>query len=186
MSALMTTILFSCGKVIAIDVSSEKLALAYSFEATNIINALVCDPVQGIRLLKDGNGVDCLVKESVPPEVVEQAFASVRRHGGKCVFAAHPEEGKKISIDPYELICGKNIRGTWGGSSDPDRDVPLFAELHLAGKLPLEKLITQRYRLEEINSALDDLEAGKVGGPLIEIDPAMCADKLSDEGDIVG
>ena len=89
------------------------------------------------------------------------------------MFATHPEEGKTISIDPYELICGKQIRGSWGGSSNPDRDIPKFAKLYLQGKLPLDKLITKRYRLDDINQALDDLEQGRVGRPLIEIDPTV-------------
>jgi len=55
------------------------------------------------------------------------------------VFATYPEQGNSISIDPYELICGKQIRGTWGGSSNPDRDIPMFADLNLEGKLSLEK-----------------------------------------------
>jgi len=76
----------------------------------------------------------------------------------------------RISIDPYELICGKQIRGSWGGGSNPDRDIPRFASLYLDGRLPLEKLITKRYPLEAINEALDDLKHRRVERPLIEID----------------
>ena len=90
-----------------------------------------------------------------------------------CVFASHPQHGERISIDPYELICGKQIRGSWGGSSDPDRDIPVFAKLYREGRLPLEKLITRRYTLGEINEALDDLEHERVGRPLIEIDTTI-------------
>jgi S-(hydroxymethyl)glutathione dehydrogenase/alcohol dehydrogenase len=90
-----------------------------------------------------------------------------------CVFASHPKSGARISIDPYELICGKRIIGTWGGGSDPDRDIPRFADWYLAGRLPLAHLITRRYALGEINDALDDLEHQRVGRPLIEIDRSI-------------
>jgi len=173
MSALMATMLFKCAKVIAIDVSADKLALARSFGATHTIDASSSDPVSEIRALTDGLGVDYAVEASGQVKVIEQAFKSIRRGGGVCVFATHPEEGKTISIDPYELICGKHIRGSWGGSSNPDRDIPEFAKLYLQGKLPLDKLITKRYRLDDINQALDDLEQGRVGRPLIEIDPTV-------------
>ncbi len=170
MSALMATMLFQCAKVIAVDVSADKLSLARSFGATHTIDATHSDPVEEIRALTGGCGVDYAIEASGLVSVIEQAFDSVRRGGGVCVFASHPAHGERISIDPYELICGKQIRGSWGGSSDPDRDIPLFAKLYLEGKLPLDKLITKRYPLGAINEALDDLEQHRVGRPLIEID----------------
>ena len=174
MSALMATMLFQCSKVIAIDVSANKLELARSFGATHTIDANNTDPINEIRALTGGLGVDYAVEASGQSKVIEQAFASIRRGSGVCVFATHPEQGNTISIDPYELICGKQIRGSWGGSSNPDRDIPKFAKLYLEGKLPLEKLITKRYRLDDINEALDDLEHRRVGRPLIEIDTTIC------------
>lgn len=173
MSALMATMLFECAKVIAVDVSADKLSLARSFGATHTIDATQTDPVSEIRSMTGGLGVDYAVEASGQVSVIEQAFESVRRGGGICVFASHPEHGKRISIDPYELICGKQIRGSWGGSSNPDRDIPMFAKLYLEGQLPLEKLITKRYPLEAINEALDDLEQHRVGRPLIEIDTGL-------------
>lgn len=173
MSALMATMLFDCAKVIAVDVSEDKLALSRSFGATDSINAKETDPVAAIRALTNGAGVDYAIEASGQAEVIEQAFASVRRGGGTCVFASHPAHGTRIAIDPYELICGKQIRGSWGGSSNPDRDIPMFAKLYLEGKLPLEKLLTHRYRLDQINQALDDMEQHRVGRPLIEIDTSL-------------
>ena len=183
MSALMATMLFQCAKVIAIDVSADKLELALSFGATHIVDAGTSDPISEIRALTDGLGVDYAVEASGQVKVIEQAFASIRRGGGVCVFATHPEQGNTISIDPYELICGKQIRGSWGGSSNPDRDIPMFAKLYLEGKLPLEKLITKRYPLEAINEALDDLEQRRVGRPLIEIDTTIGLTNILTEED---
>jgi S-(hydroxymethyl)glutathione dehydrogenase/alcohol dehydrogenase len=173
MSALMATMLFECAQVIAVDVSADKLLLATSFGATHTINVTQTDPVSEIRSLTGGLGVDYAVEASGQVSVIEQAFDSVRRGGGVCVFASHPAHGKRISIDPYELICGKQIRGSWGGGSNPDRDIPLFAKLYRDGRLPLEKLITKRYLLADINEALDDLEHHRVGRPLIEIDKTL-------------
>lgn len=177
MSALMATMLFKCSKVIAVDVSTEKLELAHSFGATHVINAKLTDATAEIRKLTGGLGVDYAIEASGQASVIEQAFESVRRGGGLCVFASHPEHGRRISIDPYELICGKQIRGSWGGSSNPDQDIPMFANLYLQGRLPLEKLLTKRYTLDQINEALDDLEHHRVGRPLIEIDPSLGSSK---------
>ena len=173
LSALMATMLCECSTVIAIDVSEEKLALAREFGASHTINAGGADTVKEIRALTGNAGVDYAVESSGVCEVIEQAFDSVRRAGGLCVFASHPESGKRIRLDPFELICGKQIRGSWGGGCNPDVDIPEFARLYREGKLPLEKLITKRYTLDEINVALDDLEHRLVGRPLLEIDPSL-------------
>jgi S-(hydroxymethyl)glutathione dehydrogenase / alcohol dehydrogenase len=173
MSALMATMLFECSKVIAVDISTDKLDLALSFGATDVINGQTADVVSEIRKLTNNQGVDYAIEASGQTMVIEQAFDSVRRGGGQCVFASHPEHGKRINLDPYELICGKKIRGSWGGGSNPDRDIPIFADLYLKGRFPLEKLITKRYSLNRINEALDDLENHRVGRPLIEIDGSL-------------
>jgi len=175
LSALMATQLFDCREVIAIDVSSEKLSLAREFGATTTIDASTEDVSTRMRDLTDGVGVDYSVEASGLTSTIEQAFNAVRRGGGLCVFASHPESGKRISIDPFELISGKKIQGSWGGDCRPDIDIPRFAELYLQGRLPLERLITKRYKLEDINAALDDLEAKRVGRPLIEISPSLVA-----------
>jgi S-(hydroxymethyl)glutathione dehydrogenase/alcohol dehydrogenase len=102
-------------------------------------------------------------------QTIEQAFESTRKFGGQCVFASHPPAGQKISVDPHDLISGKCLKGTWGGASVPDRDVALFARMYLDGKLPLERLLSNRYDLEEINQAIDDLGSGSAFRPLIRL-----------------
>ena len=173
LSALMGLVLFDCKMVIAVDILENRLQLAKEFGATHTINASVCDPVQAIRDLTDGRGANYTVEAAGRSDTIEKAFDAVRRGGGLCVFASHPSHGSRISLDPFEMICGKKIIGSWGGGSNPDRDIPIYADLYLKGKLPLDKLITNRYSLEEVNQALDDLEQNKVVRPLIVIDPSL-------------
>ena len=82
--------------------------------------------------------------------------------GGLCIVAGNPPVGQTMRIDPFSLIEGKRVIGTWGGESRPDTDIPRYVEMFLNGRLALEKLRTEEYPLEEINQALDDLEAGRV------------------------
>ncbi|MDR3517469.1 MAG: zinc-binding dehydrogenase [Azospirillaceae bacterium] len=175
MSALMATALCDAARVIAVDRVPEKLALAREFGATDLIDAGDSDVLAAIRALTGGRGLDFAVEASGQVRVIEQAFAAVRPQGGLCVFASHPRQGERIALDPYDLICGRQIRGSWGGRCVPDRDIPRFLDLYRQGRLPLEKLITRRYRLDQINEALDDLEAGRVGRPLIEIAPDLAS-----------
>jgi S-(hydroxymethyl)glutathione dehydrogenase/alcohol dehydrogenase len=173
MSALMACMLFDCAQIIAVDVSPEKLAFAQRLGATVAIDARTQDPVAEVRRLTNGAGVDYSVESAGMTQTIEQAFNSVRRSGGLCVFASHPRGGEHISLDPFELICGKRILGSWGGESHPDRDTARFAELYLTGRLPLENMITKRYALDDINLALDDLEQRRCLRPLIEINPSL-------------
>lgn len=175
MSALMATMLFECERVIAVDVSDEKLSLAREFGASHVVNATTSEPVAAIRALTAGRGVDYAIEASGSARGIEKAFESVRREGGLCVFASHPAYGERISIDPYDLICGRQIKGSWGGGCNPDEAIPKFAALYREGRLPLERLLTKRYSLDQINNALDDLEAGRVGRPLVELDSSISA-----------
>jgi S-(hydroxymethyl)glutathione dehydrogenase/alcohol dehydrogenase len=172
MSALMACGLYGCAQIIAVDVSPEKLEMARSVGATAVIDGSREDPVEEIRRLTGQAGADYVIEAAGLTQTIEQSFEATRR-GGLCVFASHPQSGARISIDPYELICGKRIIGSWGGGTDPDRDIPRFAEWYRNGRLPLARLITRRYRLSEINSALDDLEQHRVGRPLIELDDSL-------------
>ena len=98
------------------------------------------------------------------------AFRAVRDMGGLCVLAGNLPVGEQISIDPFDLIKGKRIAGTWGGETKPDLDIPLYVDLYLKGRLKLENLITHCYSLDEIDTAIEDLKSGKVGRALIDMD----------------
>jgi S-(hydroxymethyl)glutathione dehydrogenase/alcohol dehydrogenase len=171
--ALMTAVSSACHLIIAVDVSEQKLTLARELGATHCINGAMSNAVADILKLSGGTGIDFALDASGSVSVIEAAFKAVRRSGGLCVFASHPAQHARISIDPYELICGKRIQGSWGGGSRPDRDIPRFATLYRNAQLPLERLITNRYSLDEINLALNDLEQGKVCRPLIVIDASL-------------
>lgn len=173
LSALMATKLYKFKKVIAIDIEDNKLQLAKEFGATHTINSLEEDVNEKIKKLTSNEGVDYSVEATGLVKMIETAFKNVKKSGGLCVFASHPQNGDLIKIDPFDLICGKQIRGSWGGASFPDEDLPKFYNLYKKGKLPLEKLLGKRYTLNEINEALDDLENRKVTRPLIEINTKL-------------
>ncbi|MFC1508561.1 zinc-binding dehydrogenase [Candidatus Omnitrophota bacterium] len=169
LSSLMALKLFKCAKIIAVDVEKSKLRLAKYFGATDYIDSGSEDPVKKIRKITKGIGVDYSVEAAGVVSSIEQAFDSVRVRGGLCVFATHPKAGDRIRLDPHALISGKQIRGSWGGSSCPDKDIPRFARLYKAGKLPLEKLLSHSYTLDQINRAFKDLEQRKVARAIIKM-----------------
>lgn len=173
LSALMATKLYNFDKVIAIDIEENKLQLAKEFGATHTINSSKEDASEKLKELTSNEGVDYSVEATGLAKIIEIAFKNVKNNGGLCVFASHPQNGDLIKIDPFDLICGKQIKGSWGGACIPDRDLPKFYKLYKEGTLPLEKLLEKRYTLDEINEALDDLENRKVTRPLIQINPSL-------------
>jgi S-(hydroxymethyl)glutathione dehydrogenase/alcohol dehydrogenase len=169
LSAVMAARLKKCAVIIAVDMQDSKLELAKTFGATHVVNARTGNALARVLEIVGPAGVDYAVEAAGRAGTIEQAFQAVRKNGGLCVFASHPPIGERICLDPHDLISDKQIRGSWGGESFPDKDVPRFTKFYLQGKLPLEKLITHRYKLEKIDEALADLETGAVGRPLVEM-----------------
>lgn len=169
LSALMALRAFECRQIIAIDVSDEKLALAKDFGASHTVNPLHQNTKDAVLQLTNG-GADICIESAGTIASIEMGFSLIRKGGGKLLFASHPPEGEAIRIAPHDLISGKQIAGSWGGASHPDKDVPRMFQVFHEGHIPLDRLLSKRYRLEEINQALDDLEAGKVFRPLIAMD----------------
>ena len=167
LSSLIACNHYSLDKVITIDVSNEKLEIAKDFGATHTINPMTQNITKVILEITNGSGVDYAIESAGYTNTIESAFGLVKNNGGKCFFASHPKKGDKIRIDPFDLISGKNIYGSWGGNCKPDNDIPLLAKMYDKGKLPFDKLISKKYTLDEINLALDDLETFNVFRPLI-------------------
>ncbi|MBT6543218.1 MAG: zinc-binding dehydrogenase, partial [Rhodobacteraceae bacterium] len=166
LSALMAVKALGVKMIIAVDVSQDKLNLAKKFGASHVFNTN-CDGFrQAVHNLTCG-GADFCVESGGQVSTIELGFSLIRKGGGKLLFASHPPEGEMIQLAPHELISGKQIAGSWGGATLPDRDIPRFVALFQRANIPLESLLTKRYSLDQINQALDDLDAGRVFRPLI-------------------
>lgn len=168
LSALMALQAFTCSKIIAIDPCPEKLKLAEELGATHTFLTHDPDLISKMIALTKG-GVDGCIEAGGCVESIELGFELIKKFGGQLVFATHPQEDTFIKLRPYDLICGKNIKGSWGGSYIPKRDHPKLFSLYESGKLPLEKLFTRVYTLDQVNEALQDLSTGKVLRPLIKM-----------------
>ena len=165
LSSLIALKALGLQKIIAIDVSEEKLVFAKSLGATHLINPNSVDVNEKILELT-GDGVDICIESGGQIKTIELGFSIIKK-AGKLLFASHPPNGEVIKISPHELISGKKISGSWGGGSAPDIDIPAMFELFHNANIPLNALLTKTYPLESINSALSDLENGQVFRPLI-------------------
>lgn len=160
--------------IIAVDLSAEKLAFAKKFGATHGINARATDPVPQIIELT-GGGVDYAFDAIGLPQTAEQIIQAIRpgqlgyRAGGTAIQVGAPQE--KVTLDARLLMLGeKHYIGSFGGSSRPERDFPLFMRMFREGQLDLEALVTRRYRLDQVNEAVAALERGEVlGRSIVEL-----------------
>lgn len=171
LSALLALKALGVKLIIAVDVSAGKLEMAKQLGATHMLNSAS----QGFRqavLDLTGGGADMCVESGGQGSTIELGFSLIRKGGGRLLFASHPPEGEMIRLAPHELISGKQIAGSWGGATSPDRDIPKMCKMFNDANIPLRLLLTKRYSLEQINEALDDLEAGRVFRPLIVMDHA--------------
>lgn len=163
LSAVMGASLADCHKIIAVDIIDEKLNIAKTLGANYTINANNEDVVGNVMKLTSGKGADFAIESAGIPKVMELGLSLINNKG-TFVIAGNIKLGDRIRIDPFELIKGKRILGSWGGETNPDRDIPTYIRFYKEGKLSLDKLITRRFVFEEINKAIEDLREGKIAG----------------------
>ena len=157
--------------IIAVDLMDNKLELAKEFGATHGINASQVDPVAVIQDITNG-GVDYAFDAIGVKVTNEQILPSTRgggpgadNHGGMAVLIGLP--GWEITIDSRLFVTQqRQYRGSLGATY-PDKDFQMFLRLYQEGKFPLDKLVTQRYELKDINEACGALKSGKILGRAI-------------------
>ncbi len=164
--AIMGAKIIGCVPRIAIDINPQKLEAAKSLGATHCIDASKEDPVAAIQKI---GSLDYAVEASGSPVAMNQAIKSIRPQGGAAIIVGNARFGQQLSLDPKEFNQGKRLLGTWGGDNQPDLHFPRYCNLIRYGHLPLASFTNKVYSLHQINQALDDLEAGKVLRPLIDM-----------------
>jgi S-(hydroxymethyl)glutathione dehydrogenase/alcohol dehydrogenase len=166
LSSVMGAALVGANPIVAVDVRADKLDIARSLGATHVIDASRQDVAEAVRGIT-GSGVDYAFVAVGAESVVQQAWESLAS-AGTCVVIAFLGSGKTVTIDPTRLIAREcRLIGSRYGSSQPAIEFPRLVDLYMAGRLPIDKLITKRYPLEEINEAHRALAAGENARGLI-------------------
>jgi len=169
LSALLA--LKACGikTLIAVDIDDKRLKIATEMGATHTLNSTQVDLLSWISQHLP-NGLDACIEAAGQIKTIELGFNAIKPKGGRLIFASHPPEGEKISLHPHDLISGKSIAGSWGGSCHPDQDIPRLSNAYADKNLPLDQLIGKTYTLDNINQAVLDFKNGKTLRPLITMD----------------
>jgi aryl-alcohol dehydrogenase len=167
LSGLMAAGISGCDPIIAVDVHEHRLALARELGATHVINHKECnDVVPQIRTIT-GNGARFSLETSALPEIFREAVDCLMP-GGVCVLLGSARKGTEVSFEMPVLQNGRTVRGVIQGDSVPKEFIPILVDHIVAGRFPVEKMITF-YPLSDINRAAAESAAGKTIKPVLRM-----------------
>lgn len=171
LSAISAAAIAGADPVIAVDLVDHKLQFAREFGATHGINASNTDAVNAIWAINPG-GVDYALDAVGAPTTALQILEAVRQggpradnQGGMAVLIGIPVSD--VSVDLNEILLYQRHYCGSLGAAEPDTDFPLFLEWMREGRFPLERLVTNRYSLDQVDDACAALEEGQILGRAI-------------------
>ncbi len=161
-AAVLGAGLAAARRIIAVDVDQRKLDWAREFGATDVINSLEADPVEGVRELTEGNGADVVIEAVGRPETYTQAFYA-RDLAGTVVLVGVPTPEMRLELPLLDVFGrGGALKSSWYGDCLPDRDFPVLIDLHLQGRLPLERFVSETIALNQVEEAFGKMQRGEV------------------------
>ena len=159
-AALLGAIAGGASKVIVADVNPEKLTKALELGAHAVVDSSQADAVEQVRDLTNG-GVDIGFEFAGVVAALEFTYNATGR-GGKTVTAGLPHPSKLMQFAPVKLVAEeRTLQGSYIGSCVPVRDIPAYIALYQSGRLPVDKLLTHRLRLDEVNEGFERLAKGE-------------------------
>lgn len=171
LSAIGAAAIAGADPIIAVDLVDRKLQFAREFGATHVVNAADTDPVKAIWAINPG-GVDYALDAVGAPTSALQILGAVRQggprsdnQGGMAVLLGIPVS--EVSVDMNSILLYQRHYCGSLGATDPDSDFPIYLQWVRDGKFPLQKLVTNRYSLEQVEEARVALEEGQILGRAI-------------------
>jgi S-(hydroxymethyl)mycothiol dehydrogenase len=161
-AAVLGSSLAGARTIIAVDVDDRKLEWAREFGATHTINSGASDPVEQIRELTEGNGADVVIEAVGRPETYQQAFYA-RDLAGTVVLVGVPTPEMRLELPLLDVFGrGGALKSSWYGDCLPSRDFPMLVDLHLQGRLPLDKFVSETIALDGVEEAFAKMQRGEV------------------------
>lgn len=154
--------LVGASPIIAVDMDDTKLAWAKELGATHTVNARETDVVAAVQELTGGFGADVVIEAVGRPETYEQAFYA-RDLAGTVVLVGVPTPDMRLDMPLIDFFSrGGALKSSWYGDCLPERDFPMLVDLYQQGRLPLEKFVTERIGLDQVEQAFHTMHGGKV------------------------
>jgi len=168
LSCVLGAVLAGARSIIVVDLNQRKLAFAQELGATETFDA-GADGVAAKIKEATGGGVDFAFETAGAAPALALAYQITRR-GGTTVTAGLPNPNHQFSIPQISLTAEeRTLKGSYMGSCVPQRDIPNYIEMFQRGRLPVERLVTHRIKLDEINAGFDLLASGDAGRILMTV-----------------
>jgi len=167
--------LASAYPIIGVDITEDKRERAINLKADIFVNTKK-DNLQKIleKNLTKGK-VDVIIDTTGNPRVISEMMQYLSDYG-RFVLVGQPNPGEDIIIPNGKNMfngVGQIMKASQGGKADPSRDIPRFIKLHKAGKIDIDKIVSHKFSLDEINEAFDLLRTGNAGRIMIEINEEL-------------
>lgn len=167
LSSVLGAVASGARQIVAIDLSDDKLGLARQMGATHTVNARDADAAEQVREIT-GGGVDFAFEMAGAVRAMELAYKITKR-GGTTITAGLPPPGAALPLPLVQLVAEeRTVKGSYIGTCVPTRDIPRFVALYRAGKLPVDRLMSGKLSLDDINEGFDRLHEGKAVRQVIE------------------
>jgi S-(hydroxymethyl)mycothiol dehydrogenase len=161
-AAIVGARLTGASTIIAIDRDEKKLRWAADLGATHTVNAAQVDTVEAVRELTGGFGADVVIDAVGRPETWRQAFYA-RDLAGTVVLVGVPTPDMTLEMPLVDFFSrGGALKSSWYGDCLPERDFPTLVDLYLQGRLPLEKFVTERIKIDDVEDAFHTMHSGEV------------------------
>ncbi|WP_026464271.1 zinc-dependent alcohol dehydrogenase family protein [Adhaeribacter aquaticus] len=159
-AALMGALAAGASKVIVADINEEKLKKALELGAHSAVHSGEENAIDKVKALTNG-GVDIGLECAGVVPALDFTFKATRR-GGKTVTVGLPNPAYRLEISPLQLVAEeRTLQGSFLGSCVPPRDVPAYIALYQSGRLPVDKLLSHKLRLEDINEGFERMVKGE-------------------------
>lgn len=159
LSALLGVVAAGAERVIAIDTNPSKLESARELGATDTFDATDPDVAEAVKEAT-GGGVDVVLELAGVGPALQLAY-EIGTRGSQMVTVGLPHPSTELSVSALSLVLEeRRIRGSYMGSSVPTRDLRRFIGLYQRGRLPVDKLLTHRMPLDDVNAGMDRLHDG--------------------------
>ena len=162
LSVIQGAVMAKAGRIIAIDLNSDKFAMATALGATDTLNPAETggDAVEAIKEMTNG-GVDYSFECIGNVKVMRQALECCHMGWGVSTIIGVAGAGQEIQTRPFQLVTGRTWKGTAFGGVKGRSQLPGYVENYLQGQIELDRMVTHTMPLEDINIAFDLMHEGK-------------------------
>ena len=163
LNIIQAAALISASPIIAVDLHDSRLELAEQLGATHTVNSAKGDAAELIKQALGDQPLDVFIDNTGVPSIIEMGYQLTQREG-RVILVGVPRQGQNLNVYSLPLHFGKVLSGSQGGECQPERDIPRYLRLLEMGNLKLDRFVSARFQLEEINTAISTMRDGATAG----------------------